>query len=432
MPDSANLITVDRIKAFCPRADDQIVEALVTAAPKALPAAGLDDPVRLAHFMAQIATETGGLRRLDEDLKYTAARLVQVFKSKFKTVAAAAPYAGNPEKLANFVYGGRLGNTKPGDGWLYRGSGLIQLTGRANFEKIGKLVGIGLVGDPELARHADSALEIALGFWTKNKINAVAGTASDAAVKAVTKLVNGGFNGLEDRQAYFRKAIKIFTMAAPPAAQAKPETSKPAAKRQAFAAAAEAPPSGEAQAPAPVSPELSGPQWVSRFPTSRDVDDLEPDFAQCVSSFVSAMRSAGAAVDISATYRPKERAYLMHWCWLIAKGQVDPAKVQPMPGVAIRWDHGSLSRSRAAAKQMVAGYQMAFVAALNSRHTERRAVDMTIQWKGQLSIKKRDGSTATISSQPRNGGNAELVKIGAGYGVIKLVTDPPHWSDDGR
>ena len=443
MPDLRNLITADRIKAVCPKADDQIVEAIVTAAPNAIPAAGLDDPIRIAHFVAQIATETGGLARLDENLVYTtAARLMKVFPSKFKTAASAAPFVRNPEKLANFVYGGRLGNTKPDDGFRYRGSGLIQITGRDNFEKVGKLVKMDLVGDPELARHADSALEIALGYWTKNNINSVAGDASDAAVKAVTKLINPALIGLADRQTNFRKALKVFSSVpaasgavAKSPAKARPFAAAAGAARQPLTAGGEAatrPLAASREAAAPTEPELSGPQWVSRFPTSRDIEDLEPAFARDVSAFVGALKAARAAVDISATYRPKERAYLMHWAWLIAKGQAEPARVPPMSGVAIRWDHGSLAKSRAAAKQMVAGYGMAFVAALNSQHTERRAIDMTISWRESLSIKKKDGATAVITTQPRNGGNSQLVAVGAGYGVIKLISDPPHWSEDGR
>jgi hypothetical protein len=362
---------------------------------------------------------------------------VQVFRRKFKTAASAAPYAHNPEKLANFVYAGINGNTEPGDGWRYRGSGLIQLTGRGNFVAVGKLVGLDLVGDPELARHADSALEIALGYWTKHNINSVADTASDAAVKAVTKLINPALVGLADRQAYFRKAIKVFSLVAAPAKAATKSrrlaaTGEAAARPLAAAGETAARPLAAAdQGSEPTESELSGLQWVPRFHTSRDIDDLEPNFAQDVSAFVGALKAGGAHVDISATYRPKERAYLMHWAWLVAKG-LDPAKVSPMSGVPIRWVHGSPVKSRTAAKQMVAGYGMAFIAALNSRHTERRAIDMTISWKGSLSINRKDGSSAVFATQPRNGGNPQLVAVGAGYGVIKLPTYPPHWSDDGR
>lgn len=422
MPAGLNPVTADRVKAVCPHADGDIIEAIVTAAPGALPAAGLNDPVRISHFLAQIATETGGLRRLDENLNYTTVkRLREIFSSKFKTDDSAKGYIRNPEKLANFVYAGRIGNSKPGDGWKYRGSGLIQITGRENFDKIGRLVGLDLVDDPELARKSDSALEIAIGYWTKRNVNSVAGDASEDAVKRVTKLINPSLVGLAERTAYFRKALKVFsaTAAVPLEGGRAKQTG---ARRFAVAAAAST----------PADSDLSGPQWVKRFPTSRDVDDLQPAFAKEVAAFLDALKAASAKVDISATYRPKERAYLMHWAWLISREKFDPAKVPPMPGVAIRWDHGTLAKSRAAAKQMVDGYGMAFIAVLNSKHTERLAIDMTLAWKQALSIKRRNGSKTTITSQPRNGSNSELIAVGAEYGVIKLPTDPPHWSDDGR
>ncbi len=415
-------ITVDRLKAICPNARSDILEAIVSDAPKAFADAGLTDHVRVAHFIAQIATESAGLTRLDENLNYTtAARLRKVFPSKFKTDAAAKPYLKNPQKLANLVYGNKNGNNQPGDGWRYRGSGLIQLTGRENFRKVGKLVGMPLENEPDLARLADSALAIALGYWTKNAISTVAGEATDAAVKAVTKRINPALVGLAERTKYFKKAVKV--LAPLPAAAAVPV--KPAAAAAAahgFAAAAAG--AGEE--------ELSGSFWVSRFPTSRAIKDLARPFATKVEEFVAAMKAGGAEVRISATYRPRERAYLMHWAWQIAKGKVAPGAVPPMPGVAIKWTHASEAKSRTAARQMVAAYGMVHVAALNSRHTERAAIDMTITWSGPLTIARKGGGVTTITTQPRNGGNSQLVAIGAGYGVFKLVTDPPHWSDDGR
>ena len=415
-------MTADRVRAVCPNADGEIIEAIVTGAPSALPAAGLNDPVRISHFFAQIATETGGLRRLDENVNYTTVkRLREIFRSKFKTDDSARGYIRNPERLANFVYAGRNGNSKPDDGWKYRGSGLIQITGRDNFDKIGRLVGLDLANDPELARKPDSALEIALGYWTKRNINSVAGEASEDAVKRVTKLINPALVGLAERQAYFRKALKIFSPAAVVSLASAPARQT---KGRGFAAAP--------AAPAPTEPTLSGPQWVQRFPTSRNVNDLKPAFAKDVAAFLDALKAAGAKVNISATYRPKERAYLMHWAWLVSKGGVDPSKVRAMPGLAINWDHGTVTKSRAAARQMVDAYGMVFVAALNSKHTEGLAIDMTIGWEQSLSITRKNGSKTTITTQPRNGGNAELIAVGTEYGVIKLPTDPPHWSDDGR
>ena len=421
MPSELNPVTADRVRAVCPKADGGIIEAIVTGAPSALPAAGLNDPVRISHFFAQIATETGGLRRLDENLSYTTVkRLRDIFPSKFKTDDSARSYIRNAEKLANLVYAGRNGNSRPDDGWKYRGSGLIQITGRENFDKVGSLVGLDLVDDPELARKPDSALEIALGYWTKRNINSVAGEASEDAVKRVTKLINPKLVGLSEREAYFRKALKVFSHAAVSLASAPGRQTR----SRGFAAAA--------AAPAPTESNLSGPEWVQRFPTSQDINDLKPAFAEDVAAFLDALKAAGAKVDISATYHPQEREYLMHWAWLVSKGSIDPSKVPAMPGLAIRWDHGTIAKSRAAARQMVNGYGMVFVAALNSKHTEGLAIDMTIGWEKSLSVNRKNGSKTTITTQPRNGGNAELIAVGAGYGVIKLPTDPPHWSDDGR
>jgi hypothetical protein len=108
------------------------------------------------------------------------------------------------------------------------------------------------------------------------------------------------------------------------------------------------------------------------------------------------------------TFRPKERVYLMHWAWSVSKGAVNPAFVPSMPGVAIRWEHQTLAKAKAAARQMVTASGMVQIAALNSRHTDHRAIDMTLSWSGNLSIKRSDGSTKTIAGQPRNGGNREL------------------------
>jgi predicted chitinase len=208
MPTELNPVTADRVKAVCPNAGGDIIEAIVTGAPRALPAAGLNDPVRISHFIshfvAQIATETGGLRRLDENLNSTTVkRLRDIFSSKFRTDNSAKGYIRNAEKLADFVYAGRNGNSKPDDGWKYRGSGLIKSLGEKTFDRIGRLVGLDLVDDPELARKPDSALEIALGYWTKHDINSVAGDASEDAVKKVTKLINPKQVGLAEREGYF-------------------------------------------------------------------------------------------------------------------------------------------------------------------------------------------------------------------------------------
>ena len=179
--------------------------------------------------------------------------------------------------------------------------------------------------------------------------------------------------------------------------------------------------------------EASGPQWCGRYPASTSLDDLLPDFADKVRAFLSQLTKAGATVTIADTYRPPERAYLMHWCCMVGGSGQDPRAVAPMPGVGIDWAHGgSVPAARDAARQMMSDYEIQFPAALESRHTQRRAVDMTISWNGTLNIRDFNGQMHSITGGPRDGSNPELIKVGATFGVMKLVSDPPHWSDDGH
>jgi hypothetical protein len=179
--------------------------------------------------------------------------------------------------------------------------------------------------------------------------------------------------------------------------------------------------------------EPSGPQWCPRFPTSSSLDDLTPDFGDRARAFISALKRGGATVSVAATYRPPERAYLMHWCCMIGGSGQDPATVPKMAGVDIDWTCGhNFAAAKTAARAMMAKYDIQFPAALVSRHTQRRAIDMTIAWTGTLKIIDFDGVTHTIASSPKNGSNAELIAAGKSFGVIKLPSDPPHWSDDGH
>lgn len=183
--------------------------------------------------------------------------------------------------------------------------------------------------------------------------------------------------------------------------------------------------------------ELSGPQWVSRFPGSTSTSTLTAAFRMAVDAFIRAMRAGGATVSIAATLRPLERAYLMHWSWRIADALVAPEAVPAKAGVSIDWVHRDgagnvdIVASRQAARAMVNGYALRKQPSLTSRHEEGRAIDMTISWNGTLNIQRPDQTVASITSTPRSGLNAELQRVGALYGVRKLQNDPPHWSDDG-
>jgi hypothetical protein len=188
----------------------------------------------------------------------------------------------------------------------------------------------------------------------------------------------------------------------------------------------------------PAQKELSGAQWVARFPDGKTTSALANDFRPGCEGFIASMKAAGADVSVNSTRRPAERAYLMHHAWRIHKQTLNPQNVPAKAGVSIEWVHrkadGSidLTASRKAATAMVDGYGIVFQPALNSRHTEGRAVDMSISWTGKLPVKNKSGTVVSISSTPRTGMNTDLRKVGRTFGVIKNTSDKPHWSTDGH
>lgn len=185
---------------------------------------------------------------------------------------------------------------------------------------------------------------------------------------------------------------------------------------------------------------LSGGSWTTKFPTSKSISDLSPGFGAKVQAFVDALRAAGATISINATRRPRQRAYLMHFSWRIAKRQIDPAdatRFRPNDGeegVDIQWVHGTLTASRAAAREMVDRFGTgggSVAPALNSNHIRGTAIDMSVSWSGMLSIKNKAGRTMDIRSSPRSSINPDLIAVGRTYGVIHFsppARDPPHWS----
>jgi hypothetical protein len=185
-----------------------------------------------------------------------------------------------------------------------------------------------------------------------------------------------------------------------------------------------------------VIPVLSGARWwhanQAKYPNSAALEDLAPPFREKAIAFVKAMREAGAKVTVSATRRNRTRAHLMHYSWRVAKGAVAPTNVPAVAGLRIGWDHGDLARSRKAAQEMVDLFSIAYQPSLTSNHIDGRAVDMTIGWTGTIEVKDKTGRPHQLGA-PRNGAdNRELHAIGASYGVKKLLSDPPHWSDNGR
>lgn len=169
----------------------------------------LRTPRRLAMWLAQCAHESDGFGRLVENLKYSAAALRRVWPARFPTDAIAQRYAGHAEMIADRVYGGRMGNgpEASGDGWRYRGRGPLQLTGRANTAAVTKALGVDFVATPVLLSEPEHGAASAGWFWDTRKLNALADTGD---VAAVTRRINGGTHGLDQRRARYARALKAL------------------------------------------------------------------------------------------------------------------------------------------------------------------------------------------------------------------------------
>lgn len=166
-------------------------------------------PVRAAHFFAQTAHETGNFKAFSENLNYSADGLNKIFPKYFKNAGKDAnAYARNPEKIANVVYASRMGNgdEASGDGWKYRGRGALQLTGKANYEAFAKYLGNNeVLENPDLVA-TKYAFESAMFFFDKNKLWDICDKGvNDEAILALTKRINGGTHGLDDRKEKTKK-----------------------------------------------------------------------------------------------------------------------------------------------------------------------------------------------------------------------------------
>jgi len=214
------IFTSERIARLSPGSDPPIVSIVATTLELLAPRYGVHTHFRRAHFIAQVAHESGSFKQMVENLNYSdPERIARIFRRPFdldrdglldpEEIEFAKKFTRKPEALANRAYANRIGNgdETSGDGWRYRGRGLIQLTGRDNYRLRGASLGVDLVGDPNKAADPAIATEIALDFWRSKKCN-------DAAdlddVEKVTRLINGGVNGLDDRKRLTERAKTIF------------------------------------------------------------------------------------------------------------------------------------------------------------------------------------------------------------------------------
>jgi putative chitinase len=189
-----------------------IPDSVIAMIPEVASKFEINTPLRLAHFLAQCGHESGGFKLTKENLNYSAKGLNGIFKKYFPTLESAVPYERKPEKIANKVYGGRMGNglEGSGEGWKFHGRGFIQLTGKENYTAFTKSIGEDCIANPDLVA-SKYALASAAWFFNKNGLHKMAdGGANDTTVTSITKRVNGGTIGLPDRIKHFNEYYKLL------------------------------------------------------------------------------------------------------------------------------------------------------------------------------------------------------------------------------
>jgi putative chitinase len=189
-----------------------IPDSVIAMIPEVASKFEINTPLRLAHFLAQCGHESGGFKLTKENLNYSAKGLNGIFKKYFPTLESAVPYERKPEKIANKVYGGRMGNgaEASGEGWKFHGRGFIQLTGKENYTAFTKSIGEDCIANPDLVA-SKYALASAAWFFNKNGLHKMAdGGANDDTVTKITKRVNGGTIGLPDRIKHFKEYYHLL------------------------------------------------------------------------------------------------------------------------------------------------------------------------------------------------------------------------------
>lgn len=202
-------ITIQQLKQITGVNDITFLTSAVNGINETLSKYNINTPLRISHFLAQIFHESGYLKALKENLNYSAQGLTKTFKKYFINEAAALPYARNQEKIANKVYANRMGNgpESSGDGWKYRGRGVIMITGKDNYTTLSKDTGIDFVKKPQLLEQMDYAIMSGGWYWNKNNLNTIA---DKDDILTITKRINGGTIGIESRKEILQKIKKIM------------------------------------------------------------------------------------------------------------------------------------------------------------------------------------------------------------------------------
>lgn len=199
-----NLTRAD-LSALWPRAKAELIDGILDSQVQLFRKYDIVKALRLAHLMAQLSHESGGGVITEESLYYTTAkRLCEAWPTRFESAHDAAPYLRNPEKLANHVYNGRMGNQNGSDdGWKFRGRGLIQTTGRAGYRALGIVCKVDLEAHPKLLNAPDRAFEFAVAEFAS--YHGMMSFCDKDDLRSVTRLINGGYNGLEERRVWLQR-----------------------------------------------------------------------------------------------------------------------------------------------------------------------------------------------------------------------------------
>jgi putative chitinase len=208
----SDIITKKEINMNLDKLKGIITDEVLSQIPQTMEKFAINTPLRLAHFLAQCGHESGNWKFKVENLNYSAPALQSVFRKYFPDEATAAQYARKPEMIANKVYANRMsnGDEASGDGWRFRGRGYIQLTGRQNYTSFDKVVNDDIIANPDLVAEKYPLLSAAW-FWDNNKLNGLADKGeTDGDVTAITKRVNGGTHGLDDRLSKFKTYYKLL------------------------------------------------------------------------------------------------------------------------------------------------------------------------------------------------------------------------------
>jgi putative chitinase len=200
-------LTKQQLKELLPK--NPYIDQWHKALSQLLPDYEINTPERIAAFIAQCAHESGGFLFLTENLNYKAESLLKVFPKYFKDMPTAKAYEKKPEKIANRIYADRMGNGNEasGDGFKYRGRGLIQLTGKTNYTWFAASLEITPEDAAEYTQTFEGAAQSACWFWETNKINAFA---DKNDIVGMTKRINGGTIGLEDRKKHYEHALHVL------------------------------------------------------------------------------------------------------------------------------------------------------------------------------------------------------------------------------